>query len=153
MEFAPPLAHYLETAEIPLRLACTMETNWPIVLSLWYLFEDDALYCATPESAKVVAYLQANPRCSFEVASDLPPYCGVRGRALASIDGQRGWEILERLLLRYLGSLDNNLAKNLLARSDPEVAIRLEPQSLYTWNFSQRMADLPLIQQEKVCPE
>ena len=153
MEIEPSLAHYLETTRIPLRLACTMETGWPLVLSLWYLLEEDALYCATPESAKVVTHLRADPRCSFEVASDLPPYCGVRGRALASIDTQRGWEILERLLLRYLGGLNNKLAENLLSRSDPEVAIRLEPQSLFTWNFSQRMADLLLNQQEKVCPE
>ncbi len=153
MEIGPSSANYLKATKIPLRLACTMEKDWPVVLSLWYLFEEDALYCATPESAKVVTYLRANPRCSFEVASDLPPYCGVRGRALAAIDTQRGWEILERLLLRYLGGLDNKLAENLLSRTEPEVAIRLEPQSLFTWNFTQRMADILLSQEEKVCPE
>ena len=77
---------YLQETKIPIRLSCVMESGWPAILSLWYLFEKGSLYCATPENAKVVSYLHAEPRCSFEVASVQPPYCGVRGRAIAVID-------------------------------------------------------------------
>lgn len=145
---------YYEETRIPLRLSCLTETGWPVVLSLWYLFEGGSLYCATPQMAKVVGYVRADPRCSFEVAADQPPYCGVRGQALATIDRQRGAEILERLLVRYLGGVDNPLAANLLARADQEVAIRLDPQRTYTWNFTERMASsLGANQNGKVCPE
>lgn len=153
MEISPVLINYFAETKIPLRLACIMESGWPFVLSLWYLYEDGCLYCATPQSAKVVSYLLADPRCSFEIAADLPPYCGVRGRAVAAIDGDRGLEILERLLLRYLGDLDKPLAQNLLRRPGPEVALRITPQSLYTWNFSDRMANSVTGQVTKVCPE
>ncbi|MFN2137527.1 MAG: hypothetical protein ACK2UK_16315, partial [Candidatus Promineifilaceae bacterium] len=57
---------YLGETKIPLRLSCVMESGWPAVLSLWYLFEGGSLFCATPENAKVVSYLRADPRCSFE---------------------------------------------------------------------------------------
>ena len=144
---------YLQETKIPIRLSCVMESGWPVVLSLWYLFENGSLYCATPENAKVVSYLRAEPRCSFEVASDLPPYCGVRGRAAATIDPDRGVEIFERLLFRYLGGINNPLAKKLLGRPIPEVAIRLDPQSFYTWNFSDRMADSLAHQEAKICPD
>ena len=97
------LERYLAETRIPLRLSCLSDSGWPVVLSLWYLFEDGHLYCATPQTAKVVGYLTGEPRCAFEIASDLPPYCGVRGRALATIEQARGVEILERLLERYLG--------------------------------------------------
>jgi len=110
------------------------------------------MYCATPQNAKVVACLAQEPRCGFEVAADQPPYCGVRGRALAKIDEYRGLEILERLLVRYLGGTDNSLAKGLLTRPYPEVAIQLEPQSSYTWNFSSRMAGSLVDQSNKICP-
>lgn len=98
-------------------------------------------------------YLLAEPRCAVEIAVDLPPYCGVRGRALATIDETRGLEILERLLVRYVGGVDNPLARKLLSRTSPEVAIRLELQSMHTWNFSKRMADAAAGGVEKVCPE
>ncbi len=147
------LAQYYEETRIPLRLSCLSPSGWPVVLSLWYLFENDTLYCATPQNAKVVDFLLAEPRCSFEVASDAPPYCGVRGRAMATINERRGVEILERLLVRYVGDLNAPLAKNLLNRNVVEVAIQLVPQTVYTWNFSKRMAHSPDTQKNKCCPE
>lgn len=146
------IENYLQESKIPLRLSCVMESGWPVVLSLWYLFEEGSLFCATPEHARVVAYLLAEPRCSFEVASDQPPYCGVRGRAVATIDHDRGVEILERLLCRYLGDANNPLAKKLLGRPGPEVAIRLDPQNFFIWNFTDRMADSLASKSAKVCP-
>jgi len=144
---------YYEKTKIPLRLSCVTKSGWPIVLSLWYLFEDGVLYCATPQNARVVTYLLAEPRCSFEIAADTPPYCGVRGQALATINPERGMEILERLLVRYTGDIDNSLAQNLLARSVPEVAIQLVPQRIYTWNFSKRMASSSASQNNRICPD
>ena len=101
----------------------------------------------------MVTSLTSDPRCAYEVASDQPPYCGVRGRALATIDSVRGLEILEQLLLRYLGTVDNSLAQKLLTRSVPEVAIRLELQSSYTWNFTDRMTSSLQHQPDKICPD
>jgi hypothetical protein len=147
------IEQYLKEIQIPLRLSCVSNAGWPVVLSLWYLFEDDYLYCATPKKAKVVAYLEQDSRCAFEIASDQPPYCGVRGRALATIDHDRGLEILERLLERYLGDTDNALARQLLNRSVAEVAIRLAPQRFHTWDFTDRMANSVPGVPQKLCPE
>ncbi len=147
------LERYLIETRIPLRLSCISDSGWPLVLSLWYLFKDGSLYCATPKKAKVVKYLMSEPRCAFEVASDQPPYCGVRGRALATIDQEHGVEILERLLIRYLGNTDNSLAQQLLGRSQPEVAVQLTPLSFHTWNFSDRMATSIAEGIQKSCPD
>ena len=145
--------HYLRETLIPLRLSCVSSTGWPVVLSLWYLFEEGYLYCATPQKARVIGYLTGNPRCAFEIASDQPPYCGVRGRALATIEPERGLEILESLLKRYLRGTDNALAEQLLGRSLTEVAIRLEPLNYHTWNFTNRMAGSVPGQADKLCPD
>jgi nitroimidazol reductase NimA-like FMN-containing flavoprotein (pyridoxamine 5'-phosphate oxidase superfamily) len=147
------IEQYLAEIQIPLRLSCISASGWPVVLSLWYLFEEGNLFCATPLRSRVVAYLVDEPRCAFEVASDQPPYCGVRGRALATIDQERGLEILERLLRRYMGGTENALAQQLLSRSQPEVAIRLTPSSYHTWNFTDRMADSIPNGVQKSCPD
>ena len=147
------MQEYLDAIHIPLRLACSTKTGWPMVISLWFIHQDGFLYCATQKSAKIVDYLQNDARCAFEIAEDQPPYCGIRGQARASIDTTLGVEIHEKLLFRYLGDTNSDLARNLLAKSDTEVAIVLEPIRLFTWDFSNRMANIHTkLPAEKVCP-
>ena len=146
---------YLEAANIPLRLACTTRSGWPVAVSLWFKHQNGRLFCATQKSARVVAYLKNDARCAFEIAADLPPYCGVRGQAIAHIDESIGLKILEQLLVRYLGGLDSELARSLIVKSENEVAIILKPVKIYTWDFSNRMQDiiLPTLDlQDRVCP-
>ena len=143
---------YLDETVIPLRLACTNRSGWPFVLSLWYLYADGALYCATQSSAKIVAHLHNDPRGAFEIAADLPPYCGIRGQVEAEVLPARGGDVLEQLLHRYLGGTSNSLAKNLLARRATEVAIRLQPISVFAWNFSARMQTSIKPTAKKICP-
>lgn len=144
-------SNYLDSMKIPLRLSCTTQSGWPVVVSLWYLYQDDVLMCATQKSARVVAYLEENPRCGFEIAEDRMPYCGIRGQARASINEQVGGVILETLLNRYLGGVDNPLAKDLLSKKDKEIAIILKPLQVFTWDFSDRMKAVSAVQ-EKICP-
>lgn len=143
---------YFQNVCIPLRLACATASGWPFVLSLWYLYRDGALYCATKETAKVVEYLSAEPRCAFEVAADEPPYCGVRGQAMATILPDEGDAVLEALLERYLGSAETSLGLALRNRPTKEVAIRLEPVNLFTWNYTSRMANSLDQVPAKPCP-
>ena len=117
--------------------------------------ERKIVLCHTEISSRVVSYLQNDPRCAFEISADLPPYCGVRGQAIASIDESIGVEILEQLLVRYLGGMDSSLARILIAKSDDEVAVILKPIKIYTWDFSSRMQDVILPNYDltdKVCP-
>lgn len=136
------MAEYLEQLRIPIRLACTTKSGWPMLVSLWYQYKDGKLLCATKRSAKVVSYLQNDSRCAFEIATDQPPYCGVRGQAIAVIDEGIGAVVLENLIQRYIGSMENDLAKNLLKDQDEEVAIILKPVKVFSWDFSERMNEI-----------
>jgi nitroimidazol reductase NimA-like FMN-containing flavoprotein (pyridoxamine 5'-phosphate oxidase superfamily) len=135
------IAAFLHQMRIPVRLAAVTQTGWPLVVSLWYLYENGRLYCATQKTAKIVTHLSRDPRCGFEVAADQPPYRGVRGQGKAHISPSRGPEILTRLLERYLGGTSSSLAKRLLARSVDEVVIEIEPLTFTTWDFTERMRD------------
>lgn len=149
-------AHYLETVRIPLRLACVTQSGWPMAVSLWFKYQPDGtIVCATQKSARVVSYLQREPRCAFEIAADLPPYCGIRGQAIARIDDSIGGDVLEQLLQRYLGGTENDLAKNLMKKQPTEVAIILEPVKIFSWDFSKRMEDISQVMinlATKTCP-
>jgi pyridoxamine 5'-phosphate oxidase-like protein len=130
---------YLRTAVLPVRLASIAADGSPVVLSLWYLYEEASIWCATQRTSRIIARLEREPRCGFEIAGDTIPYRGIRGRAQATIDVQRGALLLPLLITRYLGGTDSPLASWLLARAENEVAIRLDRMRVRTWDFTARM--------------
>ena len=131
--------HFRETV-IPIRLACVDSDGSPLVLSLWYLWRDGALWCATSPGARVVELLRKQPRCGFEVARDAPPYRGVRGQGLAELVPEQGAAILEALVDRYVGTRESSFARWLISRRDDEMAIRILPTHLSSWDFARRMS-------------
>lgn len=130
---------FLAETVVPLRLGCVDGRGWPVVLSLWYLYRDGAIWCATRPGAAVVRYLEREGRCAFEVAPETPPYRGVRGQGTAAVNRGAGGALLGELLVRYLGTTATALGRRLLARADEEVAIRIEPVRLSSWDYRARM--------------
>ncbi len=130
---------FIDDTVIPLKVSVLTESGWPLLCSLWVIQEGDALLLATQRDAKVVQCLVRDPRCAFELSSEQPPYVGIRGRAVAEIDQQRGAEILDLALTRYLGGITSPLANRLRAKVATEVAIVLKPTVIYSWDFTERM--------------
>lgn len=131
---------YFRTAVVPVRLACLGATGWPMVLSLWYVYRDGVIWCATQPTADVTRCVERDGRCAFEIGPNRPPYRGVRGRGRAVVDRQHGREILRELLDRYLGSQDSSLARWLLGRAEQEVAIGIADLRVSSWDYTKRMA-------------
>jgi Pyridoxamine 5'-phosphate oxidase len=130
---------FLAASIIPLRLAVVTGSGEPLVLSLWFIPLEGALWCATPRTALVAGALRANPRCAFEVAGDQPPYKGVRGQANVKLHDDRGADILRRMLYRYAIAPDGKLGRMLIARAGNETALRIEPHRMTSWDFTGRM--------------
>lgn len=131
---------FLEQERMPLRLALNGQDGFPFLASLWFRYAGGALWCATHEDSLVARRLAQDPRAAFEVSVSEPPYYGVRGQAAVERLPQRGREELEALLERYLGGHDSKLARWLLSRADEEVALRIQPKWLTSWDFRERMS-------------
>jgi nitroimidazol reductase NimA-like FMN-containing flavoprotein (pyridoxamine 5'-phosphate oxidase superfamily) len=129
----------VDGALIPLRLA-TVGASGPLVQSMWFVREGDAFWCATQHDALVVARLRREPRCGYEVAGDTPPYRGVRGSARADVVAEDGERVLRLLLHRYAQAVPPQLGRWLLSRSATEVALRILPGTVVSWDFSVRMS-------------
>lgn len=132
---------FLRDTVIPLRLAAVGPSGWPLVLSLWFLLEGDELVCATQRGAGVARALELDPRCAFEVAGEQPPYRGVRGRGRVRLETEGAGQVLAALIERYLGSQRGSLARWLLSRAETEIAIRIEPTTLSSWDYTRRMSE------------
>ncbi len=127
--------------KIPIRIAFIKPDGTPNVISLWYEIENEKIYCATQKTAKIVSYLKNNPKCGFEIAADKPPYKGVRGDGIVKIIEEKGIEILETLMKKYLGEKESTLSKFLRDNSKSEVAIEITPNKLFNYDYSKRMKD------------
>lgn len=136
---AEEVASFLGPTTVPLRLGCRTPAGDPWMLSLWYRYVDDAFECATSASADVVRFLDADPNVSFEVSTNDPPYRGVRGNGHATVSPDEDKTVLRSLIQRYLGGTDSQLAKQLLAPDRQEVMIKIEPDRLHSWDYSERM--------------
>ena len=130
---------YLTSAVIPMRLSALGGSGWPVVLSLWFRWRDGALWCASNPQSRIVAMLAQENRCGFEIAGDTPPYRGVRGQGKATLDRDDGVVELRALIERYLGPEETSFSRWLMARSAGEVAIRIEPVRLMSWDYTARM--------------
>lgn len=133
------IERFLRDARIPVRLACLNASGGPLLCSLWYLYSDGAIWCATQRSAHLVKLLERDARCAFEVAGDDPPYRGVRGQGEAHLSTADGPAVLLSLIDRYLGDRDSAFARWLVSRSSDEVAIRVNPGWMTSWDFTRRM--------------
>jgi len=132
---------FLDSATVPLRLSCHANGESLWMLSLWFLYRDDALWCATSANADVVDYLADDDHVAVEISTNDPPYKGVRGNGAASVEADPEKALLRELLARYLGGTDSALADRLLSPERDEVRIRIDPNRLYTWDFSDRMSE------------
>lgn len=130
---------FLSETVIPVRIASAGRTS-PLVQSLWFIYEDESLWCCTQREAILTRRLLANPDCGFEVSGDSPPYRGVRGTAKAEVLPDRAADVLPRLIHRYLGDSPNDLSDWLLSRLDREVAIRLGDLRVVSFDYTSRMA-------------
>jgi len=139
---ASQVREFLSEVRIPMRLAANTDNGFPVVLSLWFLADGDEILGAVHRDARIAQRLGTDPRCAFEIAPNEPPYFGVRGQATASLDSAGARELLERLLERYVGTTDSKLGRFLLSRADQELVVRLTPQWIGTWDYSERMKDV-----------
>lgn len=130
---------FLANTRIPLRLA-TNGSSGPLVQSLWFTPRGMDLWCCTQKSSVLTRRLERDDRVGFEVAADTPPYRGVRGTGVAHLVEQDVESTLRLLIERYQGDARTNLSDWLLSRIDSEVAIRIEPRTVASWDYSNRMS-------------
>ncbi|MEY4170965.1 MAG: hypothetical protein RLZ94_2038 [Actinomycetota bacterium] len=130
---------FLGQTVIPIRIASAGRTS-PLVQSLWFLYDEDAIWCASQMESVLTRRLRVEPRCGFEIAGDLPPYRGVRGSGRAELLPERAATVLPRLISRYLGDEPSPLATWLLSRVDSEVAIRISDLRVTSYDFTSRMS-------------
>ncbi len=73
------IENFVKQAVIPIRIAVNDKRGFPLICSLWFLYEYKKFYCATSVKSMIYRIIESNNRCAFEVAPNNPPYREVYG--------------------------------------------------------------------------
>ena len=134
------IMEYLDETPIPLRLSVISPKGWPVIVSLWFIFDQTENLCASKRQSKIVKCLENNSRCAFEISGETPPYSGVRGQGIAFLREDGNINVLERLHDRFLGGENTPFRRWLLENGNNEVIISIKPERLMTWDYRTRMS-------------
>ena len=130
---------FLKSAVLPARVSCITTNGYPYIMSLWFLYDAECLYCSVQRKTLISKWLQNNPLCGFEIAGDNAPYKGVRGRGVVSVTSAINNPVLPSLVDKYLGNRKSSLAFSLLSKEETELTLNIKPTWMTSWDYSKRM--------------
>ena len=133
------IQRFLKETTIPMQIAVNDTNTNPLLISLWFISDGLSLWCATQSSAKILRHMQSHPVCGFQISPETMPYRGVRGQAKVTLSDDDGPRVLETVVDKYIDEQESDFSRWLLARKDTEIAIKLEPLKITSWDYSARM--------------
>ena len=131
---------FLAESKALLRLASIRRDGYPDVHVLWFTYFNDLIYTTTHKKTRKVENLRANSKVSFTIDLDTPPFKGVRGRGVAKLidDENLSTKVLTNEIMKYIGNVEDPLAKHLLALAPDEYVIEIKPLYFATWDASKQ---------------
>ena len=133
--------NFLES-KLNLQLATIDEEGYPSIQPLWFLYEKETgkIYISTQKITRKARNLYNNSnKIYFSIDDENFPYKGVKGRGIARISEDMDWNkpIIEKIIIKYLGTLDNSLAQMIIenAKKGIQIVIEITPKFFSAWDF------------------
>ena len=131
---------FLTKSKLNLLLGTIDSNQEPNVHPVWFFYENGKLYVETAKTSKKVANIKKNSTIYFCIDDEVLPYKGVRGKGTVRISDNvdANLPIAEKIMLKYTGSLDNEIAKFLLdgVKKGFSVLLEITPKYYSTWDHS-----------------
>jgi nitroimidazol reductase NimA-like FMN-containing flavoprotein (pyridoxamine 5'-phosphate oxidase superfamily) len=137
--------NFLES-KLNIQIATIDEEGYPMIQPAWFLYDKESskIYIATSKMSKKIKNILRNPdKIYFSIDDENYPYKGVKGRGVARIseDIQKNLSIMEKVNIKYLGTLEHPIAKMIIenTKNGIEVVIEITPKFFSAWDFSKAM--------------
>ena len=131
---------FLASSKTPLRLGTTNSKGEPNIHPVWYHYATNKFYFMSYKDAVKVRNLKHNKTVYFSVDTDAMPNTGVKGRGTAIIvkDTGKALSLSEKIVAKYLGDLNSNIAKNMVdeVSKGSEVLVEITPHYFSTWDYA-----------------
>ena len=133
-------------SKLNIQIATIDEEGYPIIQPIWFIYdiESSKIYVGTQKSTKKFQNIRRNPdKIYFSIDDENFPFKGVKGRAVAKIseDIQKNLPIVQKINIKYLGTIEHPLAKMIMenTRNGIEVVIELTPKFFSAWDLGKLM--------------
>jgi general stress protein 26 len=133
-------------SKLNMQIATIDEEGYPMIQPIWFLYDKQSgkIYAATQKMAKKCHNIRRNPdKVYFSIDDANYPYKGVKGRAVAGIseDIKKNLPIVEKINIKYLGTIEHPLAKMIQenTKNRTEVVIEITPKFFSAWDFGKAM--------------
>ena len=131
---------FLHANKSPLKLGILDKFGDPIIHPLWYYYDHGTFYIVTATDSKKLENVGRKNKVYFCVDTDTRPYKGVKGKGTLKTvtNTSEAIKMGERILTKYLGSIENPLGKFLLPRlkSGKESLLTITPLYFSVWDDS-----------------
>ena len=109
---------FLMTSKLNIHLGTVDEKGHPNVHPAWYYYDsgNNRIYVETSKQAKKTYNLRKNENVYYCIDHPNPPYKGVRGKGSVKIHEDINFNvpIAEKIMVKYLGNIENPMAQALL---------------------------------------
>lgn len=122
-------------AQARVATLATYRKDGSVLLSpVWHEWRDGGFNITIERDDVKHRHVSRDPRASFALYEDDPPYRGLELRCTPRIVDEDAAEIQRRIAIRYLG--EEAGAAYASTPSGREITLRLEPGDLRTWDFA-----------------
>jgi len=130
---------FLVKAKLNLQLGTIDEKGEPNIHPIWYLYENEKIYVATPKKSKKANNALRQSMVYFSIDDESFPYKGVKGKGnVRSLDDINfNVKIAEKIITKYMGSLENDLGRWIInqIQQGNEAVLEITPKFFSAWSF------------------
>lgn len=122
-----------------MRIALVDDDDYPVAYPVWFLYEDGKFLLTSGRESKKARILRKNSKVYFvidDMTEEHGPR-GVRGKGEAKLVDDPAYteQIMRREVVRYMGSLENPVAKELLESVKEALVVEVRPKFLAAWIY------------------
>jgi nitroimidazol reductase NimA-like FMN-containing flavoprotein (pyridoxamine 5'-phosphate oxidase superfamily) len=131
---------FLES-KLMLQMSTIDEKGEPNIQPVWFYYDKnrEQLLVTTAKISKKTKNLRNKPILYFSIDDENFPYKGVKGKGSVTIveDPNRTISEGEKISMKYLGTLDHQIAKMITEHSKKgdNVVIEINPKFFSTWDY------------------
>jgi uncharacterized pyridoxamine 5'-phosphate oxidase family protein len=133
-------------SKLNIQIGTIDEEGYPMIQPIWFIYDKGSskIYIATQKITKKFQNIRRNPdKIYFSIDDENFPYKGVKGRAVAKIseDIQKNLPIVQKINIKYLGTIEHPLAKMIMQNTKDgiQVVIELTPKFFSAWDLGKTM--------------
>lgn len=138
------ISTFLTNSKLNIHIGTIDKNTEPNIHPTWYYFDasNNRFYVETSKKSRKTDNIHVNNTAYYCVDDPNPPYKGVRGKAKVRIHDEidHNIPIAEKIMVKYLGSLEHSMAKSLMTsiKKGDSVILELMPIYYSSWDYSKR---------------